>query len=68
MSEWIKRDADTRKVFVRTFVSDESDKIDKLVNDFRKEHEIIAVHTHYSVVVIGEKTLTEFCYVAFYKE
>lgn len=68
MSEWVKRETDNRKVFVRTFVSDESDKIDKLVNDFRKERDVIAIHTHYSVVVVGQNTLTEFCYVVFYKE
>lgn len=56
---------DGRKVLIRTFSSNDAEKIDKTVNDFRDVVEIIAVQTHINITDLGIMVYT---YVVFYKK
>lgn len=55
-----------RKVYIKTFIGTSPSQIDKEVNTYRENHEVIAIQTN---IAIGHNTnLPLFHYVVFYKE
>jgi hypothetical protein len=54
-----------RKVLIKTFLATNSDLIDRDINKFREEHEVIAITTN---IVMDSRDGLLFHYVVFYYE
>lgn len=52
-----------KKSEIKTFVAKSKAEIDKLVNDFGKDNDVFATHTHKHILNDGTK---EYTYVVFY--